>query len=532
MVAQVVNNNGTLELRNLAGGSSDGLPVGSILAIHDTRVPYGFLPCNGSTYDINQYPALYTVLHSNRLPDLREMNLVGIGSNSTANIATHDTYTLGQFKDDQTQETITGVRSTAESTVTDPGHCHSVTQNVVCDDAGNVSGLAGAKLWRGAGFGICSCSATTGISVDTSVTSTLEANANARTGYTTHGKNYGVFFVIKAVTGAVDIDDATVYAQVVDLLECNYIQKSLFSDGGIPMYNSTTECFDQITPPAQNGLALSYDVTNCCYCWGETASAVANLTDVCLTNLSDCQYLQYNSTSCTWNNVSESWNCSSLMEVGLAGYTGYEKVYSTVAKLVPNTGTITTSFCTDSYYNCCVIIAPSCICYHSSTNEYGSETNFLIDNTSLCYRAYSTDSFNYCCGGLCIDSRYLCLKGNCNACYNFQTGAFNVCTLNATTVCASGDICSSNFCLSCLKDACISSVACGQTLVYNGTKWVNCAGASSNCISDNCTSYVKVTGNQVDICSAGSCMICFKGTCSACYDPSNGTLCLKNITFI
>lgn len=261
MIAEVISNSGTLEFRSLAGASAAGLPVGSILALHTTRVPAGYLPCNGAVYDITQYPALYTILQTNVLPDLREANLVGAGANSTHSISTHDTYTVGQFKDDQVQTIPAGVITSG---------------NDACDAVG--------VLYSEVADSSVSC-------------------YPYRTGSVTHGKNYGVFFVIKAVTGITELDDAEVYAQVVNLLESNYIQKSLFSEGGIPMYNSTTECFDQITPPSTSGKALTYDPATCCYCWGETASAVSNLTDVCLSNLCDGQYLQYDATNCTWNNV-------------------------------------------------------------------------------------------------------------------------------------------------------------------------------------------------------------------------------------
>lgn len=291
MLAKVVNG----EFINLAGASSGGLPVGSILALHTNRVPSGYLPCNGATYDIAQYPALYTILQTNVLPDLREMNLVGAGTNAAQNITTHDVYTIGQFKDDQVQEVVTGV----ESEVTDPGHRHYFC----CGENGKWSVPAIDNSISSSGQCICVYSdpdtqdstfrfltqtdtACTGITVCNSLT----CNSNSRTGSTTHGKNYGVFYVIKAVTGITELDDAEVYAQVVDLLESSYIQKSLFNEGGIPMYNSTTECFDQITPPVCNGLALSYDVTNCCYCWANTTSIIHTSTAPVSPNILDTFY--------------------------------------------------------------------------------------------------------------------------------------------------------------------------------------------------------------------------------------------------
>ena len=253
MLGQIVNNNGTLEIRNLAGSSSDGMPIGSILALHDNRVPYGFLPCNGGEFDTTLYPALYTLLRTNKLPDLREMNLVGIGTNATANIATHDVYTLGQFKDDQAQEIVTGVD------LTDPGHCHCNKAHQ-CANIG-LCGSAGSRYDLTCG---CYCgwigdtaACTTGI------TAALTCSNTARTGATTHGKNYGVFYVIKAVTGAVDIDDAQIFAEVQAFLEDNYTKTNFtnFVNGAIAKWDAQNNEWVPISYPTISGLSLTSNVS-------------------------------------------------------------------------------------------------------------------------------------------------------------------------------------------------------------------------------------------------------------------------------
>lgn len=68
------------------------------------NVPNGYLLCDGSRFDKNKYPELYEYLGTDVLPDYRECVLVGAGQNTTDNIATHDVYTVGQFKDDQFQD--------------------------------------------------------------------------------------------------------------------------------------------------------------------------------------------------------------------------------------------------------------------------------------------------------------------------------------------------------------------------------------------------------------------------------------------
>lgn len=103
MLARIVRDADTHNLtwERISGdaGAAGATPLGSVLAYFGTTVPEGFLPCNGATYDVTQYPELYAFLNSSTLPDLRECALVGIGENSTDTLGTHDIFTLGQFKD-------------------------------------------------------------------------------------------------------------------------------------------------------------------------------------------------------------------------------------------------------------------------------------------------------------------------------------------------------------------------------------------------------------------------------------------------
>lgn len=109
MLARIVRDADTQQLtwQRITGdaGSAGATPLGSVLAYFGTTVPEGFLPCNGATYDVTQYPELYAFLNSSTLPDLRECALVGIGENSTDTLGTHDIFTLGQFKDSGTYGT-------------------------------------------------------------------------------------------------------------------------------------------------------------------------------------------------------------------------------------------------------------------------------------------------------------------------------------------------------------------------------------------------------------------------------------------
>ena len=110
MIYEIYTENGTKKKRALTGNGY-GLPLGSIIAVYSNLVPDGYLPCNGATFDTTTYAALYAYLGSNRLPDLRECNLVGAGQSSNDydastnpnGIHEHDVYAVGEFKDDQLQ---------------------------------------------------------------------------------------------------------------------------------------------------------------------------------------------------------------------------------------------------------------------------------------------------------------------------------------------------------------------------------------------------------------------------------------------
>lgn len=277
MIAEVVEENGVKQLRTLSGGMSDGLPLGTIIAMHSSRVPTGYLPCNGATYDINQYPSLYTLLGTNVLPDLRECNLVGIGESTRAIISAHDIYTLGQFKDDQIQ-TLTATLDTSgvKVEITDPGHTHTA---VASDHNHTIpSGTyfdGGNGIFTGADdtSTVTTSSGATTVTVDTATTGitasiadgSITANLNGyRSGTVTHGKNYGVNYIIKATTGSIDVDDAEIYAQVVAFITANYVQvnKEGLADKDLVYYNATTDKFESIPVSAVNGRVLSWNGTS------------------------------------------------------------------------------------------------------------------------------------------------------------------------------------------------------------------------------------------------------------------------------
>ena len=147
------NNSAWEKILNFDVGES--VPVGEIkLARYGSQRIYNdsWLECNGSQFDTTKYPALYSLLGTDHLPDLREVFLVGIGQNGTNSIGNHDVFTLGQLKQRALQNHYHSVSETAHNhtvTVTAcPNHSHS------CVAWGNCTTymhgiLPGIGIWGG-----------------------------------------------------------------------------------------------------------------------------------------------------------------------------------------------------------------------------------------------------------------------------------------------------------------------------------------------------------------------------------------------
>lgn len=183
------------QLVALAGIGDDVIPCGTVIVSVSNTAPDGFLPCDGTdtTGTTNElsthYPILYSLLgNSNVLPDYRECTLVGVGQNTTDTIADHDVYTLGEFKDDQLQ-----------------GHRHQLDYPYSNDGAGGYGGHIGN--------GIPSSSRTAYADVISAQTS--EDHGTPRVGTTTHGKQKGVAYYIKATASAPTGIDSNAWKQYV-----------------------------------------------------------------------------------------------------------------------------------------------------------------------------------------------------------------------------------------------------------------------------------------------------------------------------
>ena len=175
---------------------TESVPVATIITSVAETAPDGYLLCDGSIYAQSQYPALYAAIGEkyNRegtsegffcVPDLRELVLVGSGQNTFHSIESHDVFEVGEFKDDQLQN-ITGELSISSASDT----------QFLSDTNG-----AGSYTQAGALY-ITRFASTKGISDSGNSYSSprgfsFDASRIARTGITTHTKQFGINYYIK-----------------------------------------------------------------------------------------------------------------------------------------------------------------------------------------------------------------------------------------------------------------------------------------------------------------------------------------------
>lgn len=166
------------------------VPVGVIYPFggSNEKVPNGYLPCDGRAVSRTQYSALFNVIGTSfgngdtintfNVPDLRECVPVGIGTRGSG-VSTHDTYNLGQFKDDQFKS------HNHDASITGGEHSHGV-RTVLGGPFGNALGEEAFAYFP---LNQYELSSTEGHSHNISI--------NNRGGETTHGKQVGVNYIIK-----------------------------------------------------------------------------------------------------------------------------------------------------------------------------------------------------------------------------------------------------------------------------------------------------------------------------------------------
>lgn len=170
--------------------------LGEVKANPSDKKPFGALIVDGSAYSKVKYPRLANFLGIRynlstdpsdvfRLPDYRECVLVGAGQSTRAEIAEHDVYALGEFKDDQLQtipasDYYFDMSRYYNSSGGSMGSAVSAGNNVT---VGNGSSLRGSD-WSSSGR-------------SSRVSWSDKGNTEQRNGSTTHGKQIGVNYIIK-----------------------------------------------------------------------------------------------------------------------------------------------------------------------------------------------------------------------------------------------------------------------------------------------------------------------------------------------
>lgn len=201
-------NKQTGDTSRIAGGTlyADA-PIGAILAFGGTAAPAGWLLCQGQAVSRTTYAALFAAIGTAygagdgsttfNLPDPREAALVGAGTNvlNAGSIAAHNAVSLGAFQDDQMQK-MEG----------DIGNVFNFTtpSGVFKLDSASPTGFVGGGEYN-----------PYNVQMDTSKA--------ARTGTTTHGKQLGVNYIIKAEQVALPLD---IQSEVDKKLDKFYLDKS------------------------------------------------------------------------------------------------------------------------------------------------------------------------------------------------------------------------------------------------------------------------------------------------------------------
>ena len=170
------------------------VPVATIITSVSDKAPSGYLLCDGNQYSQTTYPALYLAIGNKYnkedtsegyfcVPDLRELVLVGTGENDTQEIADHDVFELGEFKDDQLQDSQAIVYNGTGG------------EKNLHYESDNRSGLAGRPEQP---------------------SYTWPLHFSGRAGTTTRTKQFGVNYFIKATSGELNEDDGVIVQKLMD----------------------------------------------------------------------------------------------------------------------------------------------------------------------------------------------------------------------------------------------------------------------------------------------------------------------------
>lgn len=223
MVGIVKEINGQKKIIPLTSDTGTGAAVGTLISQYKKVPMSGYLYCDGSTFDENDYPALYMYLGTNVLPDYRECVMVGAEQNTTDTIATHDVYGEGEFKDDQYQK-----------------HTHYISDSVI-------KNRVGYNQASGSNAGIANVQVSGNLNNNRAwIADEGKYDSESRPGTTTHGKQKAVYVYIKATSGLAENQQENVLNDVK-----NYV------DGSIDKMHPTIDVSKIVSGNILNVKALS-----------------------------------------------------------------------------------------------------------------------------------------------------------------------------------------------------------------------------------------------------------------------------------
>jgi microcystin-dependent protein len=192
--------NGQMLQTNGSGALSfttiQGVPIGSVFCIAHTSIPSGYVECNGAsipngTGTVNGVTANFAPLRQligSNLPDLRGEFIRGFdngrGVDSGRSMLSSQSSQFGQHNHN--------VSASSSSSVTDPGHKHTMNFNL-----GNIISSGGAFGMKDSGTADRMNTATTGISVSTTTSISQSNRGGTSNSSETRPRSVAMMYVIK-----------------------------------------------------------------------------------------------------------------------------------------------------------------------------------------------------------------------------------------------------------------------------------------------------------------------------------------------
>ena len=300
MVGIINEINGQKKIVPLTTDTGTGAPVGTLVTQYKKVPMSGYLYCDGSTFDENDYPALYMYLGTNVLPDYRECVMVGAEQNTTDTIATHDVYGEGEFKDDQLQE-----------------HVHNISRN----SNGNPP-----YFFQNNGSGEIFHGALTTTTTGKDATPIVTGMPTGRPGETTHGKQKAVYVYIKATSGLAENQQENVLNDVKGYVDSSnsYSTDEVKTGGkwidGKPIYRKVVN-FGAL--PNATIKEVSFDNIN--------ADTFVKIEGIAMSNSGTAVTIPFTDTSSATQSITIIINSSSVsINTGTTNRSDYTKCYITI----------------------------------------------------------------------------------------------------------------------------------------------------------------------------------------------------------